>query len=46
MERLLDEASFSASDHATGETLIIDADYVDQHLGAYRDDQDLSKFIL
>jgi ATP-dependent HslUV protease ATP-binding subunit HslU len=46
MERLLDEASFSASDHAPGETLVIDASYVDRHLSAYRDDQDLSKFIL
>lgn len=46
MERLLDEASFGASDHAPGETLVIDANYVDQHLSAYRDDQDLSKFIL
>ncbi|MDG0978329.1 MAG: ATP-dependent protease ATPase subunit HslU [Halieaceae bacterium] len=46
MERLLDEASFSACDHAPGESLVIDAAYVDQHLSAYRDDQDLSKFIL
>lgn len=46
MERLLDEASFSACDHVPGESLVIDAAYVDQHLSAYRDDQDLSKFIL
>ena len=46
MERLLDEASFSASDQPPGQALVIDANYVDQHLSAYRDDQDLSKFIL
>jgi ATP-dependent HslUV protease ATP-binding subunit HslU len=46
MERLLDEASFSASDQNSNDTLVVDADYVDKHLSTYRDDQDLSKFIL
>lgn len=46
MERLLDEASFNACDQNPNATLVIDAQYVDQHLSAYRDDQDLSKFIL
>jgi ATP-dependent HslUV protease ATP-binding subunit HslU len=35
MERLLDELSFAASDHA-GETLSVDAEYVDRHLPSWR----------
>ena len=46
MERLLDEASFSAGDGNMANPLTIDADYVDKQLGEYRDNQDLSKFIL
>jgi ATP-dependent HslUV protease ATP-binding subunit HslU len=46
MERLLDEASFSAGDGNTANPLVIDARYVDDQLGEYRDNQDLSKFIL
>lgn len=46
MERLLDEASFSAGDGNIANPLIIDASYVDKQLGEYRDNQDLSKFIL
>lgn len=46
MERLLDEASFSAGEGNTTNPLVIDARYVDDQLGEYRDNQDLSKFIL
>jgi ATP-dependent HslUV protease ATP-binding subunit HslU len=45
MERLLDELSFAASDHA-GETLTIDAEYVDRHLSELAGDEDLSRYIL
>lgn len=45
MERLLDEVSFSASDK-NGETVTIDKDYVDKHVGNLSEDIDLSKFIL
>ena len=45
MERLLDEISFTASDK-TGQTFIIDAAYVSEHVGKLAQDQDLSKFIL
>ncbi len=45
MERLLDEISFVATDKS-GETLIIDADYVKEHVGKLAANQDLSKFIL
>ena len=46
MERLLDEASFNASDASSDAVLVIDTAYVEQHLSAIRDDHDLSKFIL
>lgn len=47
MERLLEEISFSASDmEASEEAIIIDADYVNKHLGALVKDEDLSRFIL
>jgi len=45
MERLLDEVSFDASD-LTGQSVAIDAAYVDQRLAALSQDEDLSRFIL
>lgn len=45
MERLLEQASFDASDNA-GSTLAVDADYVDAHLGDLVQDVDLSRYIL
>jgi ATP-dependent HslUV protease ATP-binding subunit HslU len=49
MERLLEEASFSAADRGAGsETcrLVIDAAYVDAQLGELARNEDLSRFIL
>lgn len=47
MERLLDDASFSASDTGlTDETLIIDTQYVNDQLLELSEDEDLSRFIL
>ena len=45
MERLLDDISFKATDK-DGETVKIDAKYVEEHVGRLAADQDLSKFIL
>ena len=45
MERLLDEISFDATDKS-GDSLMIDADYVRKHVGELSKNQDLSKFIL
>jgi ATP-dependent HslUV protease ATP-binding subunit HslU len=45
MEKLLEEISFSAEDHA-GETITIDAAYVRERLGELAGDSDLSKYIL
>ncbi len=45
LERLLDEISFDASDHA-GSHFTIDAAYVDAHLAALVKDEDLSRYIL
>ncbi len=45
MERLLDEASFDAVKLA-GQTLTIDAAYVDQRLGELSRNEDLSRYIL
>ncbi|MDX1677148.1 HslU--HslV peptidase ATPase subunit [Arsukibacterium sp.] len=45
IERLLEEISYDAADHA-GEHIEITADYVEQHLGALVQDEDLSRFIL
>ena len=45
MERLLDDISFEAA-HRSGETLHIDADYVDARLKALSQDEDLSRYIL
>ncbi len=48
MERLLEEASFSAADQglAGGEPLRIDAAYVDRQVGELAGDEDLSRYIL
>ena len=45
MERLLESASFDASDSA-GTSVIVNADYVDSHLGDLVQDVDLSRYIL
>jgi ATP-dependent HslUV protease ATP-binding subunit HslU len=47
MERLLEEISFSAGDIAINQPVItIDELYVEEHLGALSQDEDLSRFIL
>ncbi len=49
LERLLEEVSFSAGDLASKhdeQPLLIDADYVDQHLGELAINEDLSRYIL
>jgi ATP-dependent HslUV protease ATP-binding subunit HslU len=45
MERVLDEISFTAPDR-NGETIRIDADYVQKHVGDLAKNTDLSRFIL
>ena len=45
IERILDEISFTASDKS-GETVLIDSDYIKKHIGELVKDTDLSKFIL
>jgi ATP-dependent HslUV protease ATP-binding subunit HslU len=45
MERVLDEISFAAPDR-NGETIKIDADYVQKHVGDLAKNADLSRFIL
>ena len=45
MERLLDEVSFDAA-KLSGQTVVIDAAYVDQRLQVLSQDEDLSRFIL
>ncbi|KTF14073.1 HslU--HslV peptidase ATPase subunit [Pseudoalteromonas sp. H105] len=45
MEKLMEEISFDASEQA-GTSLVIDAAYVEKHLGALVEDEDLSRFIL
>lgn len=45
MERLLDEVSFGAA-HLSGQTITIDAAYVDARLQTLSQDEDLSRFIL
>ncbi len=45
MERLLETASFEASDKG-GTTIVVNADYVDSHLGDLVQDVDLSRYIL
>ncbi|MGO1246665.1 MAG: HslU--HslV peptidase ATPase subunit [Oceanisphaera sp.] len=45
MERLLDELSFEASDKS-GETILVDEDYVNRYLKDLVEDEDLSRYIL
>ena len=45
MERVLDEISFAAPDRH-GETIKVDADYVQKHIGDLAKNADLSRFIL
>jgi ATP-dependent HslUV protease ATP-binding subunit HslU len=45
LERLLENISFEASDR-NGQTLSIDAAYVDEHLANLAGDEDLSRYIL
>lgn len=45
MERLLETVSFEASD-IVEQTITIDADYVNEHLGELSLDEDLSQYIL
>ncbi len=45
MERLLEGISFNAADQS-GQSLSIDASYVDEHLGELVQDEDLSRYIL
>jgi len=45
MERVLDEISFGATDRA-GDTVTVDAPYVQKHVGDLSRNADLSKFIL
>ena len=45
LERLLEDLSFSAADR-NGETIEIDGEYVDLHLGDLAKDEDLSRYIL
>lgn len=49
LERLLEEVSFSAGDLASahdGKVILIDADYVNSHLGELAQNEDLSRYIL
>jgi ATP-dependent HslUV protease ATP-binding subunit HslU len=45
LERLLEVISFEAADRS-GQSVTIDAGYVDEHLGALAKDEDLSRYIL
>ena len=45
LERLLDVVSFEAADQG-GQTILVDAGYVDDHLGELVQDEDLSRYIL
>ena len=45
LERLLDDASFDASDKG-GSEILVDTDYVDRYLGELSQDEDLSRYIL
>jgi len=45
LERLLEEISYNAPD-LTEKAIVIDADYVDQHLAEFVEDEDLSRYIL
>ncbi|HZP20803.1 MAG TPA: ATP-dependent protease ATPase subunit HslU [Bauldia sp.] len=45
MERVLDEISYAAADK-NGETIVVDAKYVESHIGDLARNADLSRFIL
>ena len=45
MERVLDEVSFTAADRS-GETVPLDGDFVERHVGDLAGNADLSRFIL
>jgi len=45
LERLLESLSFEAADRG-GQSLVVDAAYVEQHLGELAKNQDLSRYIL
>ena len=45
LERLLEMLSFEAADRS-GQTVVVDAGYVDEHLGELLQDEDLSRYIL
>jgi ATP-dependent HslUV protease ATP-binding subunit HslU len=45
MERILDDVSFTAADR-NGDTVVIDAKYVEDHIGDLARNTDLSRFIL
>jgi len=45
MERLLDEVSFDAA-HLAGQTVTVNASYVNGRLGELSQDEDLSRYIL
>ncbi|MEC4719018.1 ATP-dependent protease ATPase subunit HslU [Noviherbaspirillum sp. CPCC 100848] len=45
MEKLLEEISYAASE-STGKTVVVDAAYVDEKLGALAIDEDLSRYVL
>jgi ATP-dependent HslUV protease ATP-binding subunit HslU len=45
MERLMEDISYDASEKS-GETFVINTDYVNAHLGKLIEDEDLSRFIL
>jgi len=47
LERLLEELSFHADEHAEGEQdVVVDADYVERQLGELLQDKDLQRYIL
>ena len=46
MERLLETVSFEASDASGSEPTVVDAQYVNDHLGELVQDEDLSRYIL
>ena len=45
LERLLETVSFEAADRG-GQSIVVDAEYVDAHLGKLVQDEDLSRYIL
>ena len=45
MEALLDVVSFEASDKS-GQSIVIDAEYVNEHVGELVENEDLARYIL